>query len=71
MLGDLEERFNSLEEGSKSFVEQVMITIKTTVFHLTFCPGETFGSSANNERMVWLLIFSILAVLFLLAFMVQ
>ena len=31
MLGDLEERFNSLEEGSKSFVEQV-ITIKTTCF---------------------------------------
>jgi hypothetical protein len=24
MLGDLEQRFNSLEEGSKSMVEQVM-----------------------------------------------
>ena len=43
MLGDLEQRFNSLEEGGKSLVEQVMnyshynqTTVFFFLFHLTF-----------------------------------
>jgi len=57
LLDDLNERFNSLEEGSRNMVGQVRDSNVLYNLNLPENLGQTVSSTADSEGMVWILIY--------------
>lgn len=55
MLGDLEENFKSLEQGSKDMVAQARISIIILALVLKLrMPGETISCAEHYKVLVWI-----------------